>query len=35
MEVINIDQIAFLPLWYILNNVLLAHETIDLARHSN
>jgi hypothetical protein len=32
MEVINNDQIAFLPLKYNFDNVLLAHETIDWAK---
>ncbi len=35
MEVVDIDQIAFLPLRYVIDNVILAHETIDWARCSN
>jgi hypothetical protein len=34
MDVINNDQFAFLPLSYTLDNVVLTHGTIDLARHT-
>jgi hypothetical protein len=32
MEVVDIDQTAFLPSRYVIDNVILAHETIDWAR---
>ncbi len=32
MKIIDNDQIAFLPLRYILDNVLLTHQTIDWAK---
>ena len=35
MEVISHDQSAFLPMRYILDNLLLTHETIDFAKFSN
>jgi hypothetical protein len=34
MEVIDANQTTFLPLRYILDNVLLTHETIDWAKKS-
>jgi hypothetical protein len=34
MEIISQDQSAFLPLRFILDNILLTHETIDWAEHS-
>lgn len=35
MEVISADQSAFLPLYYILDNIILTHETKDWTAHSN
>lgn len=35
MELINFDQAAFLPMRYILDNILLTHEVIDWASHSD
>lgn len=34
MEVISSDQSAFLPLMFILDNILLTHKTIDWADHT-
>lgn len=34
MEVISLDQSAFIPFRYILNNIMLTHETMHWANHS-
>jgi hypothetical protein len=34
MDVINNDQFAFLPVRYALDNVVLTHGAMDLARHT-
>jgi hypothetical protein len=35
MEIISPDQSAFLPLRLILDNILLTHETLEWAEHTN
>jgi hypothetical protein len=35
MEVVDIDQTTFFPFRYVIDNVILTHETIDWARCSN
>jgi hypothetical protein len=35
MEGINYNQMAFLSFQYVLDNLLLAQETLDWTRHSN
>jgi hypothetical protein len=35
MEIISLDQSAFLPMRFILDNILLTHETIEWAEYSN
>jgi hypothetical protein len=35
MEIISLDQSAFLPMQFILDNILLTHETMEWVEHSN
>jgi hypothetical protein len=35
MEIIDFDQSAFLPMRFILDNIMLTHETMEWAEHSN
>jgi hypothetical protein len=35
MEIISPDQSAFLPMWFILDNIFLTHETIAYAKQSS